>query len=138
MKIKRKLTILFSSKIMNGEKVDLGRNFKRLLELFLMITLSAQRQLFEKKLLFTSAHCFLDFEEVTLKMATLKLLMSYLEFLEEDFCTSYQECLEELNLMTWKSTKRRFLDDHLEEIINQFQIHHDPSRSWFPWRRSRQ
>ena len=39
------------------------------------------------------------------------------ENLGEDYCQSYQECLEELDHIGWKPSKRRFLDDHIDEVI---------------------
>ena len=106
------------SKIMNGEKVA-PEKFQEVIGIVSDDNIICSATAVRKKLLFTSAHCFLDFEEVTVVDGDSENFDELFGILEGDFCTSYQECLEELNLMTWKAAKRRFLDEHLEEIIQK-------------------
>ena len=109
-------TSFSSSKIMNGVKTELG-TFPEVIGVVSDDSIICSATAVRKKLLFTSAHCFLDFEEVQVEDGDSESFDELFGILDEDFCQSYQECLEELNLMTWKSTKRRFLEDHLDEII---------------------
>ncbi len=107
---------LSSSKIMNGIKADV-EEFPEVIGIVSDDSIICSATAVRKKLLFTSAHCFLDFEEVQVEDGDSESFDELFGILSDDFCQSYQDCLEELNLMTWKSTKRRFLDDHLDEII---------------------
>lgn len=105
-----------SSTIMNGKEAEL-QQFPEVIGIVSDDSIICSATAVRKKLLFTSAHCFLDFEEVQVEDGDSEAFDELFGVLGEDFCQSYQECLEELNLMTWKSSKRRFLDDHLYEII---------------------
>ena len=84
-----------------------------------METSSAQQLPSKENFSFTSAHCFIDYEEVQVEDEDTEAFDGLFGMLDGDYCQSYQDCLEELNQFTWKMEKRRYLDNHLEEILNQ-------------------
>jgi len=104
--------------IMNGQRVK-HEAFQNVLGVVSDGDIICSATAVKKKLLFTSAHCFIDFEEVQVENGDSDSFDQLFSILGEEYCQSYEECLEEINLFTWKIEKRRFLDNHLEEILSQ-------------------
>ena len=106
-----------SSTIMNGEKPAVDE-YKQVLAVIRNGEVVCSATAIKNKLLFSAAHCFIDFEEVSVGPGEdFEEFDNLFENLGENYCQSYTECLEELNKMTFAWSKRDFLDYHLERLV---------------------
>ena len=109
-----------TSTIMNGEK-PAPHEYKQVLAVIRNDVVVCSATAIRKKLLFSAAHCFIDFEEVSVgEGEDFEEFDNLFENLGENYCQSYIECLEELNKMTFAWSKRDYLDYHLERLIETF------------------
>jgi hypothetical protein len=123
--IDRNKSLTFSSaEIFNGQKAD-PTLFKQVVALIKEGDVVCSASAVKKRLLFSSAHCFIDFEEFEVKSDgntdNFDELFSSLDDEDYDYCQSFSECQEELDNLNNKKEKREYLEDHVDQLIEQLQ-----------------
>ena len=111
-----------SAEIFNGQKAD-PILFKQVVALIKEGDIICSAAAVKRRLLFTSAHCFIDFEELEVEDGgnsdNFDELFSSLD--DDDYCQSFSECQEELDNLNNKTRKREYLEDHIDQLIEQLE-----------------
>jgi len=105
------------AKILNGQKAgpDL---FKQVVGLSNEGEIFCSATALKKRLLFSSSHCFLDFDTFEIEDEDDAMDFDNLfGSLGRDFCHTFKECEGKVDKMFFKAKKRRYLDDHFEAIL---------------------